>query len=90
MILLISYDLNGHERPSAYQDVKAVIEQNATDSIKALYSQWFVQTNESPDVWSERIKTVADASDRWFVCEVRRPCQGWLNKDVWEWLDARV
>jgi hypothetical protein len=39
MVLLISYDLNGHERPSAYADIRRVIEREATDFRRALYSQ---------------------------------------------------
>lgn len=42
MVLLISYDLNGKERPSSYADVKGFIEANAISWARPLYSQWFV------------------------------------------------
>jgi hypothetical protein len=48
MVLLISYDLNGRERPSSYTKVKNYIEQHATSSIRPLYSQWFVETTYTP------------------------------------------
>ena len=70
MILLVSYDLNGRERPEAYEAVKKVITSNAISYKKPLYSQWFVETDDPPDVWSKRITDVADTDDNWFVCRV--------------------
>jgi hypothetical protein len=90
MILLISYDLNGHERPEAYEAVKAAVENNSNEHRKILYSQWLVATDLSPDAWSDLISEAADSSDSWFICQVQRPYQGWLDKELWEWLNARV
>ena len=90
MVLLISYDLNGRERPASYTAVREMIERHAISSIKPLYSQWFVQTNDSPETWSARMQNVADATDSWFVCPVRRPYQGWLPRSVWEWVEERA
>lgn len=86
MILLISYDLKGRERPDAYKAVKDMIEEKSLDSKRALYSQWFVETNSTVQTWHERMQAVTDDDDSWFINEVTRPRQGWLNKDVWEWL----
>ena len=63
---------------------------NAIDSRRPLYSQWFVQTNELPDAWSDRISEVADEDDNWFVVQVQRPYQGWLDHDLWTWLAERL
>lgn len=90
MVLLISYDLNGHERPSAYEAVKKVITDNAIAYLKPLYSQWFVETNDSADTWVDRLKEVTDRSDRLFVCTVRRPYQGLLTDAQWKWLRERI
>jgi len=89
-VLLISYDLNRDERPASYEAVRQMIERHATAWSKPLYSQWFVETSDSPDTWDARMKTVTDENDRWFICEVTRNRQGWLAKTVWEWLNARV
>jgi hypothetical protein len=80
VVLLVSYDLNNHERPSSYQAVRAVIERYAVSARKPLFSQWFVETADGPDVWSDRIRAVADADDCWFVSRVQRPYQGWLPR----------
>jgi hypothetical protein len=90
MVLLIIYDLNNHERPSGYQAVRAVIERYAASVRKPLYSQWFVETADDPQTWSERIQAVADPDDSWFVVRVQRPYQGWLPREIWNWLRARM
>lgn len=90
LVLLISYDLNGHERPSAYRAVKKRIEEGATSFRRPLYSQWLVETPSSPQQWFDHLKSVIDSNDRLFVVQVRRPYQGWLDEEDWKWLNARV
>jgi hypothetical protein len=90
MVLLISYDLNSHERPSSYESVRAVIARYAASARKPLYSQWLVETEDDPQLWSDRIRAVADSDDGWFVVRVQRPYQGWLPREIWDWLGARV
>lgn len=53
MILLVSYDLNGHERPSAYTAVRDRIESHAISAKKPLYSQWLIETHDSPAQWRD-------------------------------------
>jgi hypothetical protein len=89
MVLLISYDLNRHERPSAYAAVLNMINRHAS-AVRPLYSQWFVETNDGPNTWHERMKQVTDANDNWFICQVTKAHQGWLDKSVWAWLNARL
>lgn len=90
MVLLISYDLDGHERPSAYQAVKKKIEDAATSFKRPLYSQWLVETTASPDEWVEHLKPVLDGDDRLLVVRVQAPYQGLLSKEVWDWLAQRL
>lgn len=90
MVLLISYDLNGHERPVAYEAVRQVIESAARDFRRPLRSQWLVDTADSPDAWADRLYPVIDADDRLLICEVTSPNQGWLPNEIWIWLNARV
>jgi hypothetical protein len=90
MVLMISYDLNRHERPSAYQEVHDVIKRRAVSYRRPLYSQWFVETNYSRDDWSAAIRAVIDEDDSLLVVQVRWPYQGWLAKEIWTWLNARA
>lgn len=90
MILLVSYDLNGRERPASYAAVKEVIEKNCIAWAKPLYSQWFVETSSTPAWWSETLKLVMDANDRLFISQVVRGYSGWLNQEIWDWLNPRV
>lgn len=90
MVILLSYDLNGHERPSAYEDVKEMVEGHAISTKKPLYSQWLIETEDSIQTWSDRMKAVTDKDDYWLIVKVQRPYQGWLPKAVWDWLDSRI
>jgi hypothetical protein len=90
MVLMISYDLNGHERPAAYTAVKNAIENNATDWKRPLYSQWLVETTESSQAWADRLTPVIDQNDKLFITRIQQPYQGWLPKAIWEWLRPRL
>lgn len=67
MVLLISYDLNGHECPSCYGAVRRLIESRATASRRPLYSQWWVETNDSgvPVHHSDYEGLLSDADWKW-------------------------
>lgn len=88
-VLMISYDLNGHERPSAYEAVKEMIEESSISARRPLYSQWFVETNDSVEKWHERMKSVTDDNDKWFINQVTKPRQGWFSSEIWDWLKER-
>jgi len=91
MIYLISYDLDHHARPAAYAAVEKAIKDNASSWAKPLYSQWFVDSQESINTWQNRIKSVASSNDDyWLILQVREPKQGWLPKEVWDWLNVRT
>jgi hypothetical protein len=90
LVLLVSYDLNGHERPSSYARVRQIIESRAIDYRRPLYSQWLVETNESPQAWSDALTLAFDSNDKLLVSRVQRPYQGWLPTDVWDWLRSRI
>jgi hypothetical protein len=91
MVYLISYDLDHHARPVAYHLVEKMIMDKSLSFRKPLYSQWFVETNDSIDVWQNRMQGVVDpANDFWLIVKVQTPYQGLLNKEIWEWLRTRV
>jgi len=90
MVLLISYDLNKYERPSAYAEVEAMLKKYAVSLRKPLYSQWFVETSDSVQTWHARMKDVTDDDDKWFILKVQSPNQGWFSGSIWDWLKERV
>jgi hypothetical protein len=92
MVLLISYDLNGHERPSSYTKVKNYIEKYAQAFTRPLYSQWFIETKSTPQQWTEALISngLIDKNDRLFICSVHTDYWGWLSKSDWDWLKARI
>lgn len=90
MVHLISYDLDQHARPAQYAEIKRLIEQHAVSWAKPLYSQWLVETQESVDTWQQRLLQAMDQDDRLLVVQVRRPYQGWLAEEIWNWLNPKV
>ena len=92
MVMLISYDLNKHERPSAYAAVEKIIKDTVgqTNYIKALYSQWLVDSTISASTWSEKMKSVTDKDDMWLIVPITGNHSGWLNTNVVDWLNSRV
>ena len=92
MVLMVSYDLNGRERPSSYEAVKAYLEKYSISWARPLYSQWFIETTSSPEAWVTALRDneLIDSGDCLFICQVRRPYQGWLSEEVWSWLNPRI
>jgi hypothetical protein len=90
MVLLISYDLNKHERPSAYAAVSKAVEDSATSFYRPLFSQWLVETRSGATWWREHLCKVIDDDDRLFICQVTPERDGWMGKEIWEWLNARI
>jgi len=60
MVLLISYDLDNHERPSSYAAVRAVIERYAASARKPLYSGRLGRTRDR-----DRRRAHVRAGDDW-------------------------
>jgi hypothetical protein len=55
-----------------------------------LDSVWFLQHDGTPDALSNDIQTKLDRNDRMIVIKlVTRQHQGWLGKNVWDWINAR-
>jgi hypothetical protein len=92
MVLMISYDLIGPERPKAYETIKAAIESGAISSIRPLFSQWLVETTSDAQGWVKHLQATGaiDANDRLLVLPVVRPFWGLLLQADWDWLNARV
>jgi hypothetical protein len=92
MVLLLSYDLVGRERPSSYDRVREYIEHHAISSERPLYSQWLIHTDASAGGWRKALKDNAliDDDDRLFICPVVSNYDGWLPKQYWDWLAARI
>lgn len=86
-ILLISYDLNHGERPSAYQAVADVIQSHAQDWQRPLYSQWLVWTGLSQNGWLELLGAVTDANDSMLIVPVRGDeVAAKIDPDVGAWI----
>jgi hypothetical protein len=87
MIYAISYDLNrpGQDYSGLYQ---AIMECGSWWHY--LDSTWLVHSSmNATQIWNH-IASKVDASDRILVIGVTSDYQGWLTKDAWDWINARI
>ena len=87
MILLVTYDLKkpGKDYTALYNVLKT-----APSWWHYLESTWLLHTNETPNAWSDKIRTVIDQNDNFMVIDItRQPRQGWMPKDAWAWINER-
>ena len=83
-LLLITYDLKvpGRDYKSLYEAIKG-----ASGWWHYLESTWVVSTQESQQVWVDRLNGLIDNNDRLLVVDITgRSGNGWLPQDAWQWL----
>lgn len=79
----VSYDLN--KEGQNYKDLIAEIK-SFNGYCKVMDSYWFVYSNGSASAVSARLKKHMDKNDSLLVMETSTNLQGWLNKNIWDWL----
>lgn len=91
MILLISYDLIGNERPKDYSRLIAAIEKHAGTGnyVRALYSQWFVDTNKTITEWNEIVKTATDSNDCRVIIRLYDKPTGRYSSSAVDWINTK-
>lgn len=51
----------------------------------------WIESNATPDQVNDDLKLKLDNNDRIFITKVKNgEHQGWLDKNVWDWINARV
>ena len=89
MVYLITYDLN--KSGQRYQDLYDLLETYDYIRDSGLDSVWFISTSKSAKQLSDHIQTIMDKNDRLIVTKlIKNEYQGWLDEDIWKWIDARI
>lgn len=92
-VYLVAWDLN-REKPNYTQARAAFLKhleayENTYDS--SLESVRFISTTNSADQVDGYLRQKLDDNDRVIVTHlVRGGHQGWLDKDVWNWINQRL
>lgn len=89
MVYLVTYDLNklGKDYTSLY---RALMRYEYTRD-PGLDSVWFVSTTWTASQIYEHLRHHLDLNDRLFITQINRGThQGWLNKNIWNWINARL
>lgn len=87
-VFLIGYDLN---KGADYESLEAAI-QDLGDWIHPLDSTWFVEMDDKTTVGSivDSLKEHFTGKQALFVTKIKKPYQGLLDDDEWDWLNERV
>jgi hypothetical protein len=92
-VYLVTWDLN-KEKPAYAQARQTLIShleryQHIKDA--GLDSVWFLSTEWSATQVDADIRTKMDSNDRLVVTKlVTGQHGGWLNKDIWTWINGRL
>jgi hypothetical protein len=92
-VYAVTWDLN-REKPNYAQARENLIThlgryQHIKD--RGLDSVWFISTDWSADQVDADVRTKMDNNDRLLVTKLAKgQHQGWLGKDIWEWINARL
>lgn len=85
----VSYDLiaPGQKYSRLIQEIKSA---PTTNWAKPLESCFLVVTRESAEALYDRLKAELDENDHILVIRICRPHQGWLAKDIHDWINNNV
>ncbi|GLH50591.1 hypothetical protein [Pseudomonas lactis] len=92
-VFLVTWNLN-NERAGYAQARKAFIDHlerypNVKDA--GLESVRWISSEATPEQIFEDLRIKIDANDRLFVTKLHRGFhQGWLQQNVWDWINARL
>ncbi|NOD62070.1 MULTISPECIES: hypothetical protein [unclassified Ruegeria] len=92
-VYVVTWNLN-KEKSNYAAARSAFIKQLETYTNKAdsgLESVRFISTNQSADQVDAHLRKKLDTNDRLLVSKMNNgEHQGWLSKDTWEWINARL
>ncbi len=92
-VYLVTWDLN-RAKPNYAQARQTFIDHlSRYEHIKdqGLDSVWFINSSASADSIDTDLRTRMDGNDRLIVTRLMQgQHQGWLQEDVWKWINARL
>jgi len=92
-VYLVTWDLNRAKPNYAAARQKLIDHMSKYEHIKdpGLDSVWFVSSTKTASSLNDDIRTNMDDNDRIVVTKlVLDQHNGWLKKDVWDWINARL
>lgn len=92
-VFVVTWNLN--KERSNYNSARAEfiqqLERYENKQDGGLESVRFISTSSSADQIDDFLRQKLDMNDRLFVSQLNRGGhQGWLSRDAWEWINARL
>jgi len=88
-LYIVTYDLRDHAQSSDYKELHDVIK-SFGDWNHVMYSVWIVNTTWTAEAMSEHVRAVYKPENHFVWRLTPSDHQGWLPKDDWEWINARL
>lgn len=86
MLYIVTYDL--HQSDQNFKGLESAIRQEGEVN-HCLASVWLVQSQHGVDEIQTNLQRAIDENDRIIVVDITgKPLNGWMNRDVWEWVRA--
>jgi hypothetical protein len=92
-VFLVTWDLNRHKPNYAEARQRLIDHMSRYPHVKdpGLDSVWFIQSSGSATTLDADIRQHMDSDDRIIATKlVTGDHQGWLDKNVWDWINARI
>jgi len=89
MVIMVSYDIN---KAKDYLKIhKAMGDLGKSIREMGLDTVWFVHTNYSIEQIQTHLTQAVDKDDRVFISKINpNEYSGWLSKETWDWIKARL
>jgi hypothetical protein len=86
-VVLVTYDLKtpGRIYTTFYDTLKS-----QGNWWHYLSTTWLIQTTKTPGQVYSALAPHITTNDLILVLPVTKPCFGWLPKDAWDWINAKI
>lgn len=87
---LISYDINRNSK-NIYSLHKIIKDCSYEDTwVQCFHNLWIIKSEHDISKIYDSIKDVLDANDCFLVVEITQNCDGWLETNIWDYINNNI
>lgn len=89
-VYLVSYEISRHSKKiyRLYKTIKeCAFEENW---VQCLNNMWIIKSDADINNIYEKLKETLDDSDFFVIAEITKNCDGWLDTNIWEYLNNNI
>lgn len=89
-VYLISYEISRYSK-KIYKLYKVIKECTCEENwVQCFNNLWIIKSNMDVNMIYEKLKETLDSSDCFIVIEITKNCDGWLDTNIWEYLNNNI